>query len=1403
MSEDNSQLTPLQRAALALKEMRARLDAAEQKGRETIAIVGMACRLPAGSDTPENYWQALQDGRDGVVEVPQERWELERYFDPEPGKPGKSYCRKGGFIEGVDQFDAGFFGISPLEAATIDPQHRLLLECAWHALEDAGYTDKKLKDSETGVYVGITASEYAKLLMENNHFNAYYLTSIPLYAAAARISFSLGLRGPALITDTACSSSLAATHLACQALRDHECDQAIAAGVNLTLIPEGSIILSQARMLSASGRCNTFDASADGFVRGEGCSVVVLKRISDAKRDGDPVYAEILGSAVNHDGFSSGFTVPNAIAQQAVIEKALKKAAIDRADVAYVEAHGTGTTLGDSIEVKALGEVFNETHNEQKPLLVGSVKTNLGHLESGAGVSSLIKVAMSLNKGKIPKSLHLKDPNPEIDWQSYPFIQPINTLSDYPQPDNRIAGVSSFGAGGTNAHAVLRAVEDNDAADTQDDEQATLVLSAKCPKALNQLVESWQTLLKDTGSPFGQLAQCSSYYRSHFNHRLSVVADNNESALKALNAFARQQAHDALYHFAQINKEGLHSACLFGDIQAEQLPAIADFVNQSKALKQTLTQFDEYLSGYGISLIDSLKAPHATVESKTQKLMSLLLPLAVYRQLQTQGIQFEAFMGHGTGELTSACASCVIGVESAIELLLSGSNRAQLLQQIAINPAQVIVYSSHLKAFWPAKADIVWLERWAAFDSDLTDETFETATKVITRQGINALVNLSRFNQPDSLDEVSHWLDVFALPHYCHATAWAYAKGSDIKWPQPQSSALRNSLPKYPFQRKRHWLELKPQAWLTPEEPSAPADKVKQVVAKAAELEAEPVQQPQVVEQPEPALEQPPQIIQQAVQHRPQINVGHLFEQQVQATSIAVSTVVAQQLSFMQQRRANPVQPVVTQTIEPQQALQPVQATALAPEAPPAEPELTIAATEALPESTEPDSWQILLFSGTSEKALEKAMEGAISELKQNPVLGFVEYAQKLQQNLKANHKHRAFVVCNNKASAIERLQKRQAANFGSANNDSGPAPTVAFMFPGLGEHYVDMAHGLYQTQPQFKQHFDQCCSLFEPLLGADLRELIFNKNEGETTQKPAKLDLKALLRGGGQKKDPQAQKLDLVEYAHPAIFAVAWSLARLWQDYGVEPKAMIGYSLSEYVAATLSGVLQLEEAVTLVALRAQLMTNLPKGAMLAVPLEQAQLQNIIDSDENLKGQVEIAAVSTPKLCVVAGKDDAVEHLSKELDNDNISCRKLPASYPFHTSMMEPIREEFAACFSKIQPAQGDIPYISNVSGRWCGREVTNPHYWVDHSVKTVKFSQGMSVLLAQPNQVLLEVGPGQSLGSFVYQHPDYDKQKHAAVLSTLRHAGNPADDKAFLLTSMGRLWLTGVNIQWANGKQS
>lgn len=879
---------------------------------EPIAIIGMSCRFPGGANTPEAFWQLLRGGRDAISEIPVERWNIDAYYDPDPSAPGKMYTRYGGFLQDISKFDAQFFGISPREALRMDPQQRLLVEVAWEALEHAGQAVEGLAGSSTGVFIGMMSNaEYSQLQVKHDDFtynDPYFGVGGSSSIASGRLSYLFDLQGPTMTVDTACSSSLVSVHLACLSLRSNECNLALVGGVNTITLPESVVNACKMGMLASDGRCKTFDAAADGFALGEGCGVVVLKRLSDAIADQDKILATIRGTAVNQDGRSNGMTAPNKLAQQAVIAKALANAGIEPHRVSYVEAHGSGTALGDPIEVEALVAALGKGRSQDQRLMIGAVKTNIGHLAAAAGIAGLIKTVLALQHKEIPPHLHLKDLNPHVTWERMPIAIPTRPISWPSQDGVRIAGVSSFGWSGTNAHLVL-----------------------------------------------------------------------------------------------------------------EEAPAVEP----------------------------------------------------------------------------------------------SGTSRP----------------------------------------------------------------------------------------------------------------------------------------------------------------------------------------------------------------------------------------------------------------------------------------YHILSLSAKSNHALEKVTDNLVAYLKHYPSANPADIAYTYHTGRSA-FSHRRTLIYQKLDDAVTALETRDPAVILTRSAGTEHRP-ITFLFPGLGDHYVNMAEQLYRLEPVFREHVDYCCELLKPHLGLNLRDVLYPERNGRDTHVmhfQRNVDLRALLsRGEGQAGRYQDSPLQQTALAQPALFVIEYALAQLWLSWGVRPQAMIGYSLGEYVAACLAEVMSLADAVVLVAKRAQMIQGLPQGTMLAVALSEQEAHSLLSEE------LWLAAVNGSRTSVIAGPVDAVNKLEQKLIESGLAYRRLQTSHAFHSSMMEPIEASFAALVKTIKLNPPQIPYVSNVTGTWItARQATDPDYWVRHLRQTVRFADGIGEILQKPNGIFLEVGPGQALGSLTLQYAASRKEMQLAVLPSLRSAYDPQADMAFLLRTLGQLWLEGVKIDWA-----
>ncbi len=889
-----------------------------------VAIIGIAARFP-GAPTLEAFWRNLCDGVESISFFSDEELIAAGVAPALVADP--RYVKARGVLADADRFDAAFFNLTPREAELMDPQHRVLLECAWEVMERAGY-DSERTAARVAVFAGAGLNSYLlsnllpdrALLERVGELQAILLNNNDFLTT--RISYKLDLKGPSALVQTACSTALVAVHMACQSLLGGECDMALAGGVSITVPQVTGYLYQDGGVMSPDGHCRAFDARAGGAVEGGGAGMVLLKRLTDALADGDHIHAVIRGSATNNDGAGRvGFTAPSVEGQAEVIAESLLLAGVEPDTVSYVEAHGSGTPLGDPIEVAALTQAFRARTARAGFCALGSVKTNVGHLNSAAGLAGLVKTALALEHRMLPPSLNFARGNPEIDFAASPFFVNAELRpweSSAPGAPRR-AGVSSFGLGGTNVHAVL-----------------------------------------------------------------------------------------------------------------EEAPA-----------------------------------PAPAAPSRPRQLLLLAARTA-----------------------------------AALEAATS-----RLAEHLASHP-------------------------------ELT---------------------------PADLADIAHTLAVGrrAFPH-------------------------------------------------------------RRAVVCADPAEAK-------ILLGDPALADPARL-----------------------------------------------------------------------------------ATEVAP--------------------------------------------------------------------------------------TAGGRP-VAFLFPGLGDHHVDMARGLYEDEPAFRAELDRCAELLEPRLGLDLRQAIFAGAERTAPDgggaQSAGPDLRSLLRRGGAGEDPAMRRLSRTGIAQPALFAVEYALARLLMSWGIRPQAMIGYSIGEYVAACLAGVLSLADALQLVAARARLIESLPAGAMLAVPLAETDVRPFLAAPgAGSEAGPWLAATNGPHLSIAGGTPAAIADLERRLSAEGAACLRLHAAHAFHTDLLRPAYDEVVRLASGLALHAPEIPYLSNVTGTWITAEqATDPRYWADHMVGTVRFAEGIGELLREPQRVLLEVGPGGTLGTLARQHPAAAPGQ--AVLSALRHASEERADAAHLLATLGRLWLAGVTIDW------
>lgn len=835
--------TLMKEALLQLRDMKTRLNELEGARTEPIAIIGMGCRFPGGADNLERFWRLLRTGTDAITRIPSDRWDVDAYYDPDPDAPGKMYTRSGGFLQSVDAFDAHFFDISPREAASLDPQQRLILEVSWEALENANLPAERLFGSRTGIFMGIGSFDYVTLQTRTNdprEISTYFATGGSLCVASGRVSHFLGLTGPCLSIDTACSSSLVAAHQAVESLRRKECDMALAGGVNALLAPEVFVNFCKARMLSPDGRCKTFDASANGYVRGEGCGMILLKRLSDAMADGDSIQALIRGSAINQDGASGGLTVPSGPSQEMVIREALASAAAAPHQVSYIEAHGTGTSLGDPIEIGSIAKVFGK---RKEPLVVGSVKTNIGHLEPAAGISGLIKVVLSLQHKEIPPNLHLQTPNPKIPWEDISVEIPT-VLRPWASDGNpRMGGVNSFGFSGTNAHLLLEEAPGNDSTQPPSVECPihALTLSAKTETALNRMAALYEEHLETHPSLAPEdISYSASTGRSHFRHRLAVIADTTAGQRRGLAAFRTGQMEDTV---------------IVGRADSQRRPVFlftgngAQYTGMGQQLFETHPFFRKTLERCNEILEDHLERPLLEVMypapgSRELELLNetlyaqpalFALQYALASLWKSWGVRPAAVLGHDAGEYAAACVAGVFSLEDGLNLIAA---RARLMQDLpregetmATEPmvddfssvVRDIRFSTpQIRLISNGTGDVATTEvtdpeywvrhlqrpvKFTAGMETLFDLDFDTFVEMGPKP---VLLEMGRARSPEG---GGLWLPALEPGREWQCTLESlgqlYVRGAPVDWSgfHKAYSHRHVTLPTYPFQRKRHWIK--------------------------------------------------------------------------------------------------------------------------------------------------------------------------------------------------------------------------------------------------------------------------------------------------------------------------------------------------------------------------------------------------------------------------------------------------------------------------------------------------------------------------------------------------------------------------------------------------------------------
>jgi len=754
---------PIQNNKQSIDPTRSELKKDERKegSAEPIAIIGIGCRFP-GAHGPSAFWELLCNGVDAITEIPPDRFDINAFYDPRPGAPGKIATRWGGFLDQVDHFDANFFGLAPREASRMDPQQRLLLEVAWEAIEDAGQRPSQLNGSRTGVFIGMCYNDYEDLEFQDHRgIDVYVNAGGARSAASGRLSYALGLEGPSIVIDTACSSSLVAVHLACQSLRHGETSLAIAGAVNLILQPESSIGFSQAKMLAPDGRCKVFDARANGFVRSEGIGVVLLKPLAQAQMDGDSIYAVIRGSAINNDGRSSGFLMtPGSEGQKAVIRTACRNAGVSPGQIQYVEAHGTGTSVGDPVEAQALGEVLSEGRPAGSRCLIGSAKANIGHTEAAAGMAGLIKTALCLKKGVIPPNLHFQAPNPNIPWQELSLSVPVDTTAWPLSSGPALAGVSAFGLSGTNAHVILEEAPRSSHSSYQTQSSSMprlLTLSAHRLESLNKLTESYLEFLRDgerTAPALRDLCYTASVRRDHHGYRLACVGRTAREMAEKLEAYLGGDVSPGVTANTHIPEAQPKLVFVFSGQGSQYLGMGRLLFEQEPVFHDALTRCDEAIGKFADWSL--LKELFAEEESSRLNEIDVTQPalfaiqVALAELWRSWGVTPDAVVGHSMGEVAAAHIAGALNLEDAARVIC---RRSQLMKKTSGQGMMALVELSHEEAL---QAITGYEDRLSVAANNGPTSTVLSGDPPALEEVLSALECRGVFCRPVNVDVASH-----------------------------------------------------------------------------------------------------------------------------------------------------------------------------------------------------------------------------------------------------------------------------------------------------------------------------------------------------------------------------------------------------------------------------------------------------------------------------------------------------------------------------------------------------------------------------------------------------------------------------------------------------------------------
>jgi len=1323
---------------------------------EPIAIIGMACRFPQANN-PNEFWQLLESGRDAITEIPPERWDIDDYYDSDPTAEGKTNTRYGAFIDGIDAFDPFFFDISPREAQEMSQSQRLMLEIVWEALSNARISTQKVAGSKTGVFIGNVWNDFERTrIRKRAPITQHSAVGQSASIIANRVSYAYGFKGPSIVLDSACSSSLLAVHLACNSIQEGDSELAIAGGINIMIEPDDFVALTKFGGLSPTGRCHTFDELADGYVRGEGMGVVILKKLSEAEKDRDKIYGVIRGSAINNDGYSNGLTAPNLDAQKEVLMKTYSRAGWHPEEVQYIETHGTGTKLGDPIEAEALGKILGRNRSEHQKLILGAVKTNIGHLEGAAGIAGLIKVLLCLQHKEIPQNVGFKAPNPLIPFDDLKLEIPTEkkTWKSHDNLSPRKAGISAFGWGGTNAHI---AIEEYVGYETE-----IFTLSADSGEEIYQRLRRIKEKLIDEREKLNLKDLCAEFATMQQNKPKRLAFKVN--SIDELDGIISEILD------TQDSKK-------YGDLPANYLPRVAfvcapyggqyigmcqNMYQESHVFRTTFEACDFYFKRLANW---SLKEKMFSLTETDIEQVDICVPIifavqvSLAEQYKQWGIMPSTVIGHSIGEIAAAYIAGFLTLEDAISVVYHYSSIINA-STTETNTTMAVVHR----------------------DAEVVEKLIKDDEKYksIEIAGYNSAksVNLGGDKeQISSLLKVLHneGVDVGQIPvHLAAHTSFMQCYEKPIK------EKLSNIKPIISKDKSTANRETKTSSTSFSRINVQTQGKLNNIESirkwKAAtreEIEMYSTSLNRMVTQVDITSKYWSDSVRKPVQFHN--GIEYLVEKKDISIFIELGShsVLRKQIKDIVEDRAS-VYYALDKNSDDWLNCQNL---------------LHVLFLKGVNidwkyfyshyiqhrfHSIENQLAEELLLpiSAKTEYSLQKYIERYADYLKEmdNSPKSLYDICASAATRTK-HFDYRVAFYGKNKTEILKNIQDFQDKNKWKetyAGKLKG-GKKIAFVFPGYGAQWKGMGKDLFKKEKVFESVIRECDRVLAKYMDWSLVD--FMKDDSKEVEK----------------------RFDEPEVTQPFIFAVQIALSRLWKSWGVYPSSTVGHSLGEIAAAYVSGILSLDDAVRIICTRSRLMKRfMDKGGMLIAEITNQEAKDIL---KNYDGRLSLAVSNSSKSTALSGDLDAVNEVLTNLKAQDIFCRRVKINVASHSFQMEEIRSKLEKELESITLSPAMIPMYSTVRAKIIKDKETTPQYWADNVCHTVRFADAIDKMIKDEHTIFIEVSPHPVLSMALREClSEAGIGKDSAIVASTFRDSPDTDD---MIHNMADVYCQGANVDW------